>query len=138
MTSLSTKFIELIGCFFGAIFCIIWVFFVLAVKSSQDLGQIDEWLTSGPIIFFVTLGHYLFSRDMVSEKRRIDDIVGLRSTLWGYFLWLIVMILTYRPEVDISSTYTVEVGYLFILLIHLLMKSNYYKKTASKNEKAML
>ncbi|WP_370575651.1 hypothetical protein [Methanomethylovorans sp.] len=132
MTSISTKFIELIGAFFGAIFCFIWAFIVLAVKSPQDLGQIDEWLTLGSIIFFVTLGHYLFSRDLVSEKRRIDDIVGLRSTLWGYFLWLIIMILTYRPDVDINSTYTVGAGYLFILLIHLLMKRNYYKKAISK------
>lgn len=138
MTSISTKFIELIGAFFGAIFCFIWVFFVLAVKSPQDLSQIDEWLTLGPIIFFVTLGHYLFSRDLVSEKRRIDDIVGLRSTLWGYFFWLIVMILTYRPEADINSTYTVGVGYLFILLIHLLMKKNYYKNAVPKNEKSIL
>ena len=57
MTSINTKFIELIGAFFGAIFCFIGVFFVLAVKSPQDLGQIDEWLTLGSIIFVVTLGH---------------------------------------------------------------------------------
>jgi hypothetical protein len=115
MISITTKFIELIGAFFGAIFCFICVFFVLAAKSPQDLGQIDEWLILGPVVFFVTLGHYLFSRDLVSEKRRIDDIVGLKSTSWGYFLWLIVMILTYRQEADISSTYTVGGGYLFIL-----------------------
>lgn len=131
MTSLSTKFIELIGSIFGAIFCFIWMFFVLAIQP-QDLGQITLWFTMGPIIFFVTLGHYIFSRDLVSEKRRIDDIVGLRSTLWGYFLWLIVMILTYRPDVDISSTFTIGAGYLFILLIHLLMKRNYYKKAIFK------
>ena len=106
------------------------IIFVLTVQS-HDLGQIGIWLALGPIIFFVILGHYLFSRDLVSEKRRIDDIVGLRSTLWGYFLWLIIMILTYRPDVDISSTYTVGVGYLFILLIHLLMKKNYYKNVVS-------
>jgi hypothetical protein len=127
----NTKFTELIGGFFGAILCFIWIIFVLTVQS-HDLGQIGIWLALGPIIFFVTLGHYLFSRDLVSEKRRIDDIVGLRSTLWGYFLWLIIMILTYRPDVDISSTYTVGVGYLFILLIHLLMKRDYYKKAISK------
>lgn len=130
MTSISTKFTELIGGFFGAILCFIWIIFVLTVQS-HDLGQIGIWLALGPIIFFVTLGHYLFSRDLVSEKRRIDDIVGLRSTVWGYFLWLIAMILTYRPDVDISSTYTVGVGYLFILLIHLLMKKNYYKNVVS-------
>jgi hypothetical protein len=137
VTSISTKIIELIGAFFGALLYFIWMFFVLAIQP-QDLGQIGMWLTMGPIIFFVTLGHYLFSRDLVSEKRRIDDIVGLKSTLRGYFLWLIVMILTHRPEADISSTYTVGVGYLFILLIHLLMKKNYYKNAVPKNEKSIL
>ena len=48
------------------------------------------------------------------------------------------MILTYRPEADINSTYTVGVGYLFILLIHLLMKKNYYKNAVPKNEKSIL
>jgi uncharacterized membrane protein (GlpM family) len=114
---------EIIGTLLGAF---VWFLLVFIADAKIPLftvsGQIRIWLVMGLFILFMIVGHYIVSKNVINEKKRIDDIAGIKSHLIGYFLWLILMIFAYLLNIKISSYASLIGGYTVILLIFLYMK----------------
>jgi len=84
-------------------------------------NQIVVWVNTGLIVFFIILGHYIVSRKVIDEKKRTEDIRGLKSNLLGFFLWLIFIIIATLLDIEINRTAITVGGYITILLILLYM-----------------
>jgi uncharacterized membrane-anchored protein len=90
-------------------------------------NQIVIWINIGLTVFFITLGHYIVSRKVIDEKKRIEDIIGLKSNLLGFFLWLIVIMVVTLLNIEINQTAIIAGGYITILLIYLYMEKREVK-----------
>jgi hypothetical protein len=98
--------------------------FIMSLLTSSVLhfsNQIVIWANTGLIIFFIILGHYIVSRKVIDEKKRTEDIIGLKSNLLGFFLWLIVITIATLLNIEINPTAIMAGGYITILLILLYM-----------------
>lgn len=98
--------------------------FIMSMLTSGVLhfsNQIVIWVNTGLIVFFLILGHYIVSRKVIDEKKRTEDIIGLKSNLLGFFLWLIVITIATLLNMEINRTAIMVGGYLTILLILLCM-----------------
>ncbi|WP_048120873.1 hypothetical protein [Methanosarcina vacuolata] len=119
---------EIFGLVLGAVFS--FIMFRLSFKTSDVLhfsNQIVIWVNIGLTIFFIILGHYIVSRKVIDEKKRIEDIIGLKSNLLGFFLWLIVIIIATLLKIEINKTAIISGGYITILLITLYMEKREVK-----------
>jgi uncharacterized membrane-anchored protein len=123
---------EILGLILGAILS-----FIMSMLTSSVLhfsNQIVIWVNVGLIIFFITLGHYIVSRKVIDEKKRTEDIIGLKSNLLGFFLWLIIIIITTLLKIEINLTAIMAGGYLTILLVFIYMKKGTsYQKCVSND-----
>lgn len=123
---------EILGLILGAILS-----FIMSMLTSSVLrfsNQIVIWVNVGLIIFFITLGHYIVSRKVIDEKKRTEDIIGLKSNLLGFFLWLIIIIITTLLKIEINLTAIMAGGYLTILLVFMYMKKGTsYQKCVSND-----
>lgn len=123
---------EILGLILGAILS-----FIISMLTSSVLhfsNQIVIWVNVGLIIFFITLGHYIVSRKVIDEKKRTEDIIGLKSNLLGFFLWLIIIIITTLLKIEINLTAIMAGGYLTILLVFIYMKKGTsYQKCVSND-----
>jgi len=138
---------ELVGVIVGTVCFYSWVFMLLALKMksfstdfitngtvmtiADNWGQIDNWLEAGILPFFLISGHYFASGKVISEKRRINDIIGMKSSLMGFIVWLFVTITTFLLETNMSYKVTLVGGYSLIAIIYLFMKSAQTKKECS-------
>ncbi|PAV12089.1 hypothetical protein ASJ81_07835 [Methanosarcina spelaei] len=119
---------EIFGLVLGAV-----LNFILLRLSFQIIdvlhfsNQIVVWVNTGLIVFFIILGHYIVSRKVIDEKKRTEDIRGLKSNLLGFFLWLIVIIIATLLNIEINKTVITTGGYITILLIILYMKKREVK-----------
>lgn len=129
---------ELVGVIVGTVCFYSWVFMLLTLKMkffstdfitnsiamtiADNWGQIDNWLEAGILPFFLISGHYFASGKVISEKRRINDIIGMKSSLMGFIVWLFVTITTFLLEMDMSYRVTLAGGYILIAIIYLFMK----------------
>lgn len=85
-TSLQNKTQEVAGILFGIVLFYSWLIFKNNIKmlffsertvvsgseivTAQYWGQIDQWLGTGLILFFVIFGHYLlYSKNMSRIKK---------------------------------------------------------------------
>lgn len=119
---------EIFGLMLGA--ALSFIASMLSFKTSDVLhfsNQIVVWVNIGLIVFFVILGHYIVSRKVIDEKKRTEDIIGLKSNLLGFFLWLIVIIIATLLNIEINKTTITTGGYVTILLITLYMKKSEVK-----------
>lgn len=113
---------EIFGLILGIVLS--FIMFRLSFKMSEVLhfsNQIVIWVNTGFIVFFIIFGHYIVSRKVIDEKKRNEDIIGLKSNLLGFFLWLIVIIIATLLNIEINPTAIRTGGYLTILLITLYM-----------------
>ncbi|KKG13534.1 hypothetical protein EO98_05335 [Methanosarcina sp. 2.H.T.1A.6] len=113
---------EIFGLMLGIVLS--FIMFRLSFKTSDVLhfsNQIVVWVNTGLIVFFIIVGHYIVSRKVIDEKKRTDDIIGLKSNLLGFFIWLIVIIIATLLNIEINQTTIITGGYLTILLILLYM-----------------
>ncbi|MGB9928419.1 MAG: hypothetical protein ACPK85_08445 [Methanosarcina sp.] len=122
---------EIIGMFVGVGFWYLCLFLVVTASGGMNISsssdQIINWIFTGLFILFMILGHYIFSSDIIDEKNRIEDIVGIKSNLIGYFLWLILMVFAYLLNIEISSNASIIGGYTTIFLIFLYMRNRAFK-----------
>jgi uncharacterized membrane-anchored protein len=110
---------EIFGLIVGAVLSLIMS--MLTSRILHFSNQIIIWVNTGLIIFFIILGHYIVLRKVIDEKKRTEDIIGLKSNLLGFFLWLIVIIITTFLNIEINRTAITLGGYLTILFIFLYM-----------------
>lgn len=112
--------------FFGLMLGVVLNFILLRLSFQiidvlHFSNQIVVWVNTGLIVFFIILGHYIVSRKVIDEKKRTEDIRGLKSNLLGFFLWLIVIIIATLLNIEINRTAITVGGYTTILLILLYM-----------------
>lgn len=113
---------EILGLLSGIVLS--YIMFILSMLMSDVLlfsNQIVVWVNIGLVVFFLILGHYIVSRKVIDEKKRTEDIIGLKSNLLGFFLWLIVIIIATLLNIEINPTAIRTGGYLTILLITLIL-----------------
>ncbi len=110
---------EIFGLMLGVVLSIIMS--MLTSRVLHFSNQIVIWVNIGLIVFFVVLGHYIVSRKVIDEKKRTEDIIGLKSNLLGFFLWLIVITIATLLNIEINPTAIMAGGYITILLIFLYM-----------------
>lgn len=99
--------------------------FIISMLTSSLLhfsNQIVTWVKIGLIVFLILLGHYIVSRKVIDEKKRNEDIIGLKSNLLGFFLWFIIIIIATLLNIEINPIAIMAGGYLMILLIFMYMK----------------
>lgn len=129
---------ELVGVIVGTVCFYSWVFMLLALKMkffstdfitngtvmtiADNWSQIDNWLEAGILPFFLIAGHYFASGKVISEKGRINDIIGMKSSLMGFIVWFVVTITTFLLEIDMNYRITLAGGYILIAIIYLFMK----------------
>lgn len=113
---------EIFGLILGIVLS--FIMFRLSFKTSEVLNfsnQIVIWVNTGFIVFFIIFGHYIVSRKVIDEKKRNEDIIGLKSNLLGFFLWFTVIIIVTLLNIEINRAAIMAGGYLTILLITLYM-----------------
>jgi hypothetical protein len=114
---------ENLGLMLGVVLSLVMsISFMLMSNVLHFSNQIVFWVKIGLIIFFVILGHYIVSRDVIDEKKRTEDIIGLKSNLLGFFLWLIVIIIATLLNIEINLTAIMVGGYLIIFLIFIYIR----------------
>lgn len=116
---------ESLGLMLGVVLS--FIMFNMSIKTSDVLhfsNQIVIWVNIGLIVFFIILGHYIVSRKVIDEKKRTEDIIGLKSNLLGFFVWLIVIIVATLLKIELSSTAIMTGGYITILLIFIYMSKS--------------
>lgn len=113
---------EIFGLILGIVLS--FIMFRLSFKMSEVLhfsNQIVIWVNTGFIVFFIIFGHYIVSRKVIDEKKRNEDIIGLKSNLLGFFLWFTVIIIVTLLNIEINRAAIMAGGYLTILLITLIL-----------------
>ncbi len=97
------------------------------IITAQYWGQIDQWLGTGLILFFVIFGHYLLYSKNMSRIEKNSDIVGMKSALIGFILWLLITIITFLFRITIPYSLNIAGGYIIIISIYFLMRKNLYE-----------
>ncbi|WP_011306452.1 hypothetical protein [Methanosarcina barkeri] len=141
-TSISNKTQEVAGVLFGVVLFYSWLIFIYNIKLSffsemtvvngneitkaQYWGQVDQWLGIGLILFFLIFGHYLFYSKNMNRIEKNSDIVGMKSSLIGFILWLLIAIITFLSKITIPYSLNIAGGYIIIIFIYVIMKKNLY------------
>ncbi|HII93740.1 MAG TPA: hypothetical protein HA262_16740 [Methanosarcina sp.] len=141
-TSILNKALDVIGILFGLILFYSWIIFIYSVKMSffsertvvngneitmaPNWGQIDQWLGAGLILFFVVFGHYLLCSKNMNRIEKNSDIIGIKSSLIGFILWLFITIITFLFNITIPYSLNIAGGYIMLIFIYLLMRKNLY------------
>ncbi|KKH07294.1 hypothetical protein DU42_03820, partial [Methanosarcina mazei] len=103
---------EIFGLILGIVLS--FIMFRLSFKMSEVLhfsNQIVIWVNTGFIVFFIIFGHYIVSRKVIDEKKRNEDIIGLKSNLLGFFLWFTVIIIVTLLNIEINRAAIMAGGY---------------------------
>lgn len=140
-TSIPNKTREVVGVLFGIVLFYSWLIFIdkikmllfseiIVVNSNEVIkvqywGQIDQWLVAGLILFFLILGHYLLYSKNMSKIEKNRDIIGMKSALIGFVLWLFITIITFLFNITIPYSLNIAGGYILIISIYFLMRKNY-------------
>ncbi|MDI9395350.1 MAG: hypothetical protein QM426_08025 [Euryarchaeota archaeon] len=139
MISITNKIQEVIGVFFGLILFYFWFIFIHNIKmlffsevsvvdgneitKAQYWGQIDQWLVAGLLLFFLIFGHYLLCSKNMSTIKKNRDIIGMKSTLIGFILWLFVTMITFLFKITFPYSFNIAGGYLTIISTYFLLKN---------------
>ena len=141
MTTIPNKTQEVVGVLFGIVLFYFWFIFIYKLKmllfteaivvnsnkmvKAQYWGQIDQWLVAGLILFFLIFGHYLLYSKNMSRVEKNRDIIGMKSVLIGFVLWLFITVITFVFKISFSYFFNMAGGYLVIISIYILMKKLY-------------
>jgi hypothetical protein len=131
-------FEEIVGIIVGLVFWYLWAFVNITMtardvstitdsKSTLQLLPIHTWVFAGPIIFFLISGRYLISRGVIDDRKKMDDIISIKSSLIGFFLWLALMIFAYFLNIQVDPNASDFGGFVTILLIYLYMEKRVSK-----------
>lgn len=140
-TSIPNKTREVVGVLFGIVLFYSWLIFIdkikmllfsemIVVNSNEVIkvqywGQIDQWLVAGLILFFLIFGHYLLYSKNMSKIEKNRDIIGMKSSLIGFVLWLFITIITFLFNITIPYSLNIAGGYIIIISIYFLMRKKY-------------
>ncbi|WP_048129647.1 hypothetical protein [Methanosarcina sp. WH1] len=143
MTSVLTKTQEVVGVLFGVVLFYSWLIFISGIKMlffsetifvngnemtrAQYWGQVDQWLGAGLILFFLIFGHYLLYSKNISRIEKSRDIIGMKSTLIGFILWLLIAIITFSFRITIPYSLNIAGGYITVISIYFLMRKDLYE-----------
>jgi hypothetical protein len=143
VTSIPNKTQELVGVLFGIVLFYFWLVLIDKIKmllfsevivinsskiiKAQYWGQIDQWLAAGLILFFLIFGHYLLCSKNMSRIEKNRDIIGMKSALIGFILWLFITIVTFLFKITFPYFFNIAGGYLIIIFIYFLLKNKLYK-----------
>lgn len=135
---------EIFGVLFGTVFFYSWIFILLALKMkffstdfetngtvitvAHNWGQVDNWLEAGILPLFLIAAHYYVAGKVIDEKKRINDMIGIKSSLMGFFIWFVVTITTFLLEIEMSYRVTLAGGYSLTVIIYWIMKRSVSKK----------
>ncbi len=138
-TSISNKTQEIAGVLFGIVLFYSWLIFIYNIKmlffsertivsgseiiTAQYWGQIDQWLGTGLILFFLLFGHYLFYSKNMNRIEKNRDIIGIKSALIGFILWLSITIITFLFRIIIPYSLNIAGGYIIIISIYFVMRN---------------
>jgi hypothetical protein len=138
-TSIPNKTQEVAGILFGIVLFYSWLIFIDNIKmlffsertvvsgneiiTAQYWGQIDQWLGTGLILFFLIFGRYLFYSKNMNRIEKNRDIIGMKSALIGFILWLLITIITFLFRITIPYSLNIAGGYIIIISIYFLMRS---------------
>ncbi len=144
-TSILNKALDVIGVLFGLILFYSWIIFINSVKMSffsertavngneitiaQDWGQIDQWLEVGLILFFLVFGHYLLCSKNMNRIGKNSDIIGIKSSLIGFILWLFITIITFLFNITTPYSLNIGGGYIMLIFIYLSYFPHYFFHT---------
>ena len=92
----------------------------------QYWGQIDQWLVAGLLLFFLIFGNNLLYSKNMSRIEKNRDIIGMKSALIGFVLWLFITIITFLFKIAIPYSLNIAGGYITIVSIYFLMRKNLY------------
>lgn len=67
--------------------------------------------------FFIILGHYLFTREGMPEAELLLNRAGLAASLWGFLLWLAVLVVLEVLGIAVAYPYYVAGGYLVVFVL---------------------
>ncbi len=139
--SIQNKTQEVVGVLFGILLFYFWLIFIDKIKmllfsetiivngnkiiKAQYWGQIDQWLVAGLILFFLVFGHYLIYSKNINGIEKNRDIIGMKSALIGFVLWLFITIITFLFKIVLPYSLNVAGGYLTMISIYFLMRINY-------------
>lgn len=93
---------------------------IIGVKLSDH--PMILWLTAGVLPFFLIVGHYLLYSNTIGGIEKTHDIMAMKSTLLGFFIWLLVTVITSLFNINISYSINIGGGYLTMLIVFLLTK----------------
>ena len=138
--SIQNKTQEVVGVLFGILLFYFWLIFIDKIKmllfsetiivngnkiiKAQYWGQIDQWLVAGLILFFLVFGHYLIYSKNINGIEKNRDIIGMKSALIGFLLWLFITIITFLLNITIPYSFNIAGGYIIISSIYFLMRIN--------------
>ncbi|AKB35094.1 hypothetical protein MSSAC_0504 [Methanosarcina siciliae C2J] len=127
-TSALNKTQEVVGVLFGVVLFYSWLIFISDIKMlffsetmfvngnemtrAQYWGQVDQWLGAGLILFFLIFGHYLLYSKNMSSIEKSRDIIGMKSALIGFILWLLIAIITFLSKITIPYSLNMAGGYI--------------------------
>ncbi len=88
-------------------------------------NQITFWVLIGPSVIFVICGQYIFTKNVVTEKERTKLLIGIKSIIIAFFLWFIVMTLTFLLNVEFGSFRNMQLialigGFISMFIMHLI------------------
>lgn len=92
------------GCYLIYAFSLFFILIMISISLDINcFNQITFWVLIGPSVIFVICGQYIFTKNFVTEKERTKLLIGIKSDIIAFFLWLIVMALTLFLNVEFGS-----------------------------------
>ncbi|AYK14968.1 MAG: hypothetical protein ACOX7X_03530 [Methanosarcina flavescens] len=141
MRSALNKAPEVVGVLFGLVLFYFWLIFIDKIKmlffseavlvdgnkiiKAQYWGQIDQWLVAGLILFFLIFGHYSLCSKNMSRIEKNRDIIGMKSALIGFVLWLFITIISFLFNITVTYSFNIVGGYITIIFVYFLMRKSY-------------
>lgn len=116
------KYDKDLGFIFGILLVIIWIALLLFIqgalfpRQSFTENPFTAWLTVGLMPFVVMAGNYLIYHRKLDNIETVRSVIGLKSNLLGFLLWLAVLgvvhLAGYTPPYQANA-----IGGLLVILV---------------------
>ena len=129
------KLMGVVGAVCGLLLYYLWVAVIMAIlftffaePTAMGVFKVAfplmarTWLIAGTLPFFIIFGHYLFTREPMSEAELLLDRSGLAASASGFLLWLAVLVVLEVLGVTVAYPYYVAGGYLVILILFVCLR----------------
>ena len=141
MKQSKTSYEETTGMIVGALIAIIYVFnindllifFPVLFTYQAGYFQMGYWIKYGPLFFFIFTFAYLAAQKVIDDKRKKEHLIVIKSSIIGFFLWLIIITASYSLDFEIDDMTNLLGGFTTILLMTLYMKKVSCRQTKGKD-----